>query len=77
LKSVEDLRGKRIAISRFGSSADIAARHALRNFNLDPQKVVFLMQLGTMSNMFGALKSGAVEVRIGVLTQNSKRKNKS
>jgi ABC-type nitrate/sulfonate/bicarbonate transport system substrate-binding protein len=61
VKSVEDLRGKRIAVSRFGSSADIAARHALRKFNLDPQKDVILMQLGTMSNMFGALKSGAVE----------------
>ena len=61
VKSVEELRGKRIAVSRFGSAADIAARHALRKFNLDPQKDVILMQLSTMSNMFGALKSGAVE----------------
>jgi NitT/TauT family transport system substrate-binding protein len=61
VKSIDELRGKRIAVSRFGSAADIAARHALRKFNLDPQKDVILMQLGTMSNMFGALKSGAVE----------------
>jgi NitT/TauT family transport system substrate-binding protein len=61
VKSVDELRGKRIAVSRFGSAADVAARHALRKFNLDPQKDVILMQLGTMSNMFGALKSGAVE----------------
>lgn len=61
VKSIDELRGKRIAVSRFGSAADVAARHALRKFNLDPQKDVILMQLGTMSNMFGALKSGAVE----------------
>jgi NitT/TauT family transport system substrate-binding protein len=61
IKSIEDLRGKRIAVSRFGSSSDVAARHALRKHNLDPLKDITLMQLGTMSNMFGALKSGAVE----------------
>ena len=61
VKSIDELRGKRIAVSRFGSAADIAARTALRKFNLDPNKDVILMQLGTMSNMFGALKSGAVE----------------
>lgn len=61
VKSIEDLRGKRIAVSRFGSSSDIAARTALRKFNMDPSKDIILMQLGTMSNMFGALKSGAVE----------------
>lgn len=61
IKSIEELRGKRIAVSRFGSSSDVAARHALRKYNLDPLKDITLMQLGTMSNMFGALKSGAVE----------------
>jgi len=64
VKSLEELRGKRIAVSRFGSSADIAARTALRKFNMDPTKDVNLMQLGTMSNMFGALKSGAVEASV-------------
>jgi NitT/TauT family transport system substrate-binding protein len=64
IKSLEDLRGKRIAVSRFGSSADVAARAALRKFNMDPTKDVNLMQLGTMSNMFGALKSGAVEASV-------------
>ncbi len=64
VKNLEDLRGKRIAVSRFGSSADIAARAALRKVNMDPSKDVILMQLGTMSNMFGALKSGAVEASV-------------
>lgn len=64
VKSLEELRGKRIAVSRFGSSSDIAARAALRKVKLDPAKDVNLMQLGTMANMFGALKSGGVEASV-------------
>jgi ABC-type nitrate/sulfonate/bicarbonate transport system substrate-binding protein len=64
VKSIEDLRGKRIAVSRFGSSSDVSARYALRKHNLDPQKDVTLMQLGSMSSMFGALKSGAVDASL-------------
>ena len=61
VKSIEELRGKRIAVSRFGSSADVSARYALRKYNLDPQKDVILLQLGAMTTIFGALRSGAVE----------------
>jgi NitT/TauT family transport system substrate-binding protein len=64
VKSLEELRGKRIAVSRFGSSSDVAARAALRKHNMDPAKDVILLQLGTMANMFGALKSGAVEASV-------------
>ena len=64
VKSIEDLRGKRIAVSRFGSSSDVSARYALRKHNLDPQKDVVLMQLGSMSSMFGALRSGAVDASL-------------
>jgi len=64
VKGIEDLRGKRIAVSRLGSSSDVAARFALRKFNLEPQKDVVLMQLGSMSSMFGALKSGAVDASV-------------
>ena len=61
VKSVEELRGKRIGVTRFGSSSDVSARYALRKFNLDPTKDVVLLQLGQMSSIFGALKSGAIE----------------
>jgi ABC-type nitrate/sulfonate/bicarbonate transport system substrate-binding protein len=61
VKSVEELRGKRIGVTRFGSSSDVSARYALRKFNLDPNKDVILLQLGQMSSIFGALKAGAIE----------------
>ena len=64
VKSTEELRGKRIGITRFGSSSDVSARYALRKHNLDPQKDVILLQLGSMTSIFGALKSGAIEAAL-------------
>src|SRR5437870_4317233 len=61
VKSVEELRGKRVGVTRFGSSSDVSARYALRKYNLDPQKDLILLQLGSMSSVFGALRSGAIE----------------
>src|ERR1700730_17399352 len=45
VKSIEELRGKRIAVSRFGSSSDVSARYALRKHNLDPKRDVILIRL--------------------------------
>ena len=61
IKRVEELRGKKIGITRVGSSADISARFALRKHNLDPQKDVILLQLGSMTSIAGALKGGTVD----------------
>src|SRR5437762_6194213 len=45
IRSAADLRGKKIAISRYGSSSDIAATYALQNLGLKRTDVV-LLQLG-------------------------------
>ncbi|HWH75872.1 MAG TPA: ABC transporter substrate-binding protein [Candidatus Binatus sp.] len=44
VKSAEDLKGKQVAISRFGSSSDVTTRMLLRQFNLDPDKDVRIIQ---------------------------------
>ena len=61
IKSVEGLKGKKIGISRFGSSTDISARYALRKYGLDPQKDVTIVQMGAMSSIMGGLQGGAIE----------------
>lgn len=61
IKRVEDLKGKKIGITRYGTSADISARFALRQHNLDPQKDVILLQLGAMSSIGQGLRAGTVE----------------
>jgi NitT/TauT family transport system substrate-binding protein len=44
VKAPEDLKGKQIAISRFGSSSDVTTRMLLRQYNLDPDKDVRIIQ---------------------------------
>jgi ABC-type nitrate/sulfonate/bicarbonate transport system substrate-binding protein len=45
VKTADDLKGKQIAISRFGSSSDVTTRMLLRQFNLDPDKDVRIIQV--------------------------------
>lgn len=61
IKRVDDLRGKKIGITRIGTSADISARQILRQHNLDPQKDVILLQLGAISSVATALRAGSIE----------------
>jgi len=44
VKTADDLKGKQLAISRFGSSSDVTTRMLLRQFNLDPDKDVRIIQ---------------------------------
>lgn len=60
----EQLKGKKIAISTFGSSSDFSVRYALRNLGLNPDKDVTILQVGNQPNRFAALTSGAVEATI-------------
>ncbi|HEX2385443.1 MAG TPA: ABC transporter substrate-binding protein, partial [Candidatus Binatia bacterium] len=58
-----DLRGKKIAISRFGSSSDVAVRTAVERYNLKAEDVIIL-QVGGQSERFAALRSGVVDAAI-------------
>lgn len=60
LKSTNDLKGKRFAISRFASSADFGLRTLLRRVNVDPKDVTIL-QIGNESERLAALRSGSVD----------------
>lgn len=61
IKSIEDLKGKKLGVTRFGSSTDISARYALRKFNLQPEKDVIILQMGSMSSIMGGLQGGSIE----------------
>lgn len=60
----EQLKGKRVAISRFGAGTDTAVRLVLEKFNLDPVKDVSIVQLGAQPSRFAGLVNGAVESTI-------------
>ncbi|HEX4988102.1 MAG TPA: ABC transporter substrate-binding protein [Candidatus Binatia bacterium] len=60
----DQLKGKKIAISRFGSGTDTAIRLVLKRFGLDPAKDVAIVQLGTQPSRVQALAAGAIDATI-------------
>jgi NitT/TauT family transport system substrate-binding protein len=55
IKSLDDLRGKTVGVTRFGSSSDFAMRYVLLKHGLRPEKDVTLLQLGGMIELATAL----------------------
>jgi ABC-type nitrate/sulfonate/bicarbonate transport system substrate-binding protein len=64
IKRVQDLKGKRIAISGFASSTDKAAREAIKPAGLEALRDVNLIAMGDTSVRFQSLLSGAIEAAI-------------
>ncbi|MFB3061349.1 MAG: ABC transporter substrate-binding protein, partial [Candidatus Binatia bacterium] len=57
----EQLKGKAVAVSRFGGSSDFATRYALDKFGLVPEKDVAILEIGTQSDRLAALQDGKVQ----------------
>jgi NitT/TauT family transport system substrate-binding protein len=75
-KSVADLKGKYIAVSRFGGTTDLAARIALTANGLDPQRDVVLIMIGLGNTRNAALIAGSVDANIANPPDNSMLKQK-
>src|SRR5713226_403398 len=60
----EQLKGKKIAISRFGSGTDTAIRLVLTKFGLNPEKDVTLVQLGAQPSRYAALVAGSIDATL-------------
>jgi len=60
----DQLKGKKIAISRLGSGTDTAIRLVLKKFGLDAGKDVNIVQLGTQPSRFQALSAGVIDATI-------------
>lgn len=61
IASPADLKGKKWAISSFGSEAHAAALAALKYFGLSDKEVT-IVQVGNQGNRFAALEAGQVQV---------------
>jgi NitT/TauT family transport system substrate-binding protein len=57
----EELKGKRLAVSRIGSASDTVTRLVLRLWKLDPDKEVTLLQSGNTPTRMTALAAGHVD----------------
>lgn len=61
IKRAEDLKGSKLAISRFGSSSDAGLRVALQRSGINPDKDVTILQVGGQTERYAALRSGVVD----------------
>lgn len=61
IKSIGDLRGKRVGVTRFGASSYFSALSMLDSGGVKPNEVVFI-QNGGVGESFAALQGGRVDV---------------
>jgi NitT/TauT family transport system substrate-binding protein len=57
----KDLKGKTIAVTRFGSLTDLLLRPVLKKWGLEPQKDVNLLQIGRLPDMVVAIAQKKVD----------------
>jgi NitT/TauT family transport system substrate-binding protein len=58
IKGPADLRGKRIAVTRYGTTTDFSARLFLRSWGLSADKDTAILQVGSVPNVLAALQNG-------------------
>ena len=63
LKSPEDLRGKKIGITRFGSASHLVVNLALRRWGMRPEEVQIL-QVGSSPAMLASLDKGGIDAAV-------------
>ena len=61
IRTAADLKGKRIAITRYGTSTDFAARLFLKSRGLSPEKDAVILQVGSVPNILAALQNGSAQ----------------
>ncbi len=64
IKRPEQLKGKRLAISRFGSASDLGARLFLQRLGLVAERDVTLLQVGGTNTRLAAITKGSVEATV-------------
>ena len=57
IKSIQDLRGKPVGITRFGSSTDFTMRYILKKAGLEPDKDVPILQMGGQPELAAAIEA--------------------
>ncbi len=62
-KSLKESKGKKFAISRFGSLSEFLTRSSVRKFGVDPKEITML-QIGATPARFTTLVSGIVDATV-------------
>ena len=70
IRSVPDLKGKRIGVSSLGSGPDSLLRDLLKKHGIDGGREVFIMPMGSGIARFAALKAGSVDASMLSIPSN-------
>jgi NitT/TauT family transport system substrate-binding protein len=61
INSPKDMKGKKVAVSRYGAFSDIETRFLIRQWGMDPDRDVQILQIGNSAARSAALISGGVD----------------
>jgi NitT/TauT family transport system substrate-binding protein len=64
IHQVAELRGKRIGVSRLGSSSEFAARFMVARSGLDPARDVTVVQIGDFATRLAAISAGSIDATV-------------
>lgn len=64
IANVEQLRGKRFGVSRFGSASHRILEIALQRLKIDPRKEVSVLQIGNSAFRTAALRAGNIDATV-------------
>jgi ABC-type nitrate/sulfonate/bicarbonate transport system substrate-binding protein len=64
IRRVEDLKGKKIGVSRFGSATDFGLRYVEEQWPIKRQRDFAVLQMGGVSDVYNALRAGALDAAV-------------
>jgi len=64
IKRPEDLKGKKIGVSRFGSATDFGLRYVEEKWPVKRQRDFAVIQMGGVSDVFNALRAGTLDAAV-------------
>jgi NitT/TauT family transport system substrate-binding protein len=69
IKRPEDLKGKAVGITTYGSSTDFSIRHLIKMWGMEPDRDLKVLQMGGQPQIVAAMAGGSVQA--GVLSSPS------
>ncbi len=75
IKTPQDLKGKRVGVTRFGATPDALARTMIKMWGLDPTVDVTLVQLNEMGLLVQGLVNGVIDAAPISIPSNIRAKN--
>jgi len=73
INSPKDMKGKKVAVSRYGAFSDIETRFLIRQWGMDPDRDVQILQIGNSADVLGGFLDGDKPRLIGQIGKHGGR----